>query len=356
MANVIPDINVISEIKKINNTNPNLKDIKCLIGCFEDTETLDTPTFCKTLPEAEATFGDDDQYEGNAALKQIFRKDISGCLIVNCTSFSGSGSEATVNRNLTQSKIESALALVELIDFDILYFATELTDGMVEKIAAFCAARFEDKRPCGYVGVGTRTSASTYTTTSEKLGDWCYAFLTQTLNVGSEALTLNESGAYLANVIATLPVGNSLTAKVLPEVTGVGTSYTFAEGDLGATLVQKGFFVVRLIDALNNTYEIVNSANPNGLDLYISRVRDYIVNDFALRQFLGDKNNNITHDLVSMECNRIYTKFKDTLGLIEGMTYFIEKEDSSTLNVVITELNFADVITKINVYITIKVE
>lgn len=127
-------IDVISEIKKINNTNPNLRDITCLIGCFEDTETLDTPTFCKTLPEAEAIFGDDDQYEGNAALKQIFHKDISGCLIVNCTTVSGSGSEATVNRNLTQSKIESALALVELIDFDILYFATELTDGMVEKI------------------------------------------------------------------------------------------------------------------------------------------------------------------------------------------------------------------------------
>lgn len=353
MTNTIPKITVKSELKKVADTNPLIKDVVCLIGCFEDTETLDTPTFCESLAKAEQIFGDDDQYDGNAALKQIFHEDIAGALIVNCTSVSGTD---TVNRTLTQAKIESALALVDLIDFDILYCAVELTDGMIDKIAEFIAARFESKRPCGYIGAGSRANASAYTTTSGKLGDGCYAFLTQAVTVNDDELSLVESGAFLTNVIATLPVGNSLTAKVIDEINDVDTTYTFASGDLGETLVKKGFFVLRLTDALKNNYEIVNSSNPNGLDLYISRVRDYIVNDFALRDFLGERNNNATMDLIGLECARIYNKFKDSLGLIEDMSYVIEKASSNKVNVIINELKFDGVVTEIDVYITIEVE
>ena len=357
MTNAIPEIKVISKIKKVTDTNPLLKDVVCLIGCFEDTETL-TPTFCESLQAAEEIFGDDDDYDGNAALKQIFRKNISGVLIVNCTSTTGSGADVTVNRTLTQAKIEAALALVKLIDFDILYCAVELTDGMIDKIAAFCEDRFEEKRPCGYIGAGTRANASAYTTTSGKLGDSCYAYLTQTVTLGDSetALSLLESGAYLTNVIATLPVGNSLTAKVLEEVSDIGTTYTFASGDLGEHLVEKGFFVLRLVNALDNTYEIVNSANANGLDLYISRVRDYIVNEFALREYLGERNNTVTMDLIGLECARIYAKFVDELALVEDIGYVIEKASPTKVNVIINELVFAGVITEIDVYITIEVE
>lgn len=355
MTNTIPEINVISKIKKVTDTNPLIKDIVCLIGCFEDTETL-TPTFCESLQAAEEIFGDDDQYDGNAALKQIFRKNISGVLIVNCTSTSGSGSDVTVNRTLTQAKIEAALALVNLVDFDMLYCAVELTDGMIDKIAEFCANRFESKMPCGYIGAGTRANASSYTTTSGKLGDSCYAFLTQSVTLNEDELSLVEAGAYLTNVIATLPVGNSLTAKVLEEVTNIDTTYTFADGDLGKTLVEKGFFVLRLVNALENTYEIVNSANANGLDLYISRVRDYIVNDFALREYLGERNNTVTMDLIGLECARLYSKFVDELAVIEDIGYVIEKASPSKVNVIINELTFAGVITEIDVYITIEVE
>lgn len=366
MTNEIPVINVTQEIIKIKNENPSIRDINCLIGCFEDTETVNEPVFCKTLTEAETIFGSDAQYDGNAALKQLFRDEaISGCLIVNCTSTTGSGDNINVNRNLTVSKMETAFGLVELIDFDMLTVASELTDAFIEKIAEFRDKRFKAKRPFGWVGVGTRTDTigdGAYKTTSEKLGSGCRAFLTQPLGVNDEELTLVESGAYIAYLISTLEVGNSLTAKELPEVTSLGTSYTFATEDdgtpidLGAKLVGHGFFVVRLIDALNNTYEVVNSANPDGLDLYIGRTTDYIVNDFALREFLGDKNNTPTHDLIKMECNRLYNKFKNTLGLIEGMTYNVEKTGPKTVNVNIVELNFADVITRINLSIAIKVE
>ncbi len=363
MTNPIPEINVTSEIIKIKNENPLIRDVNCLIGCFEDYETINEPVFCTTLTEAEAIFGDDTQYDGNAALKQIFRdNDISGCLIVNCTSVTGSGDNININRNLTQTKIEAAFDLIEFIDFDLLFVAMELTDSIIESIDEFRSKRFKAKRPFGWVGVGTRNNESSYETTSGKLGDGCRAFLTQPLGVKGEELSLLESGAYIAYIISTLPVGNSLTAKELPDVTSLGTSYTFATADdgtpidLGAKLVGWGFFVVRLIDALNNTYEVVNSANPNGLDLYIGRVIDYIVNDFALRQFLGDKNLKVTHDLIKMECNSLYSKFCKRLELVETIQYTVEKLDAKTVNVKLVELVFADVITKINLSINIKVE
>ena len=355
MTNDIPDITVTSELIKIKNTNPLLRDVVCLIGCFEDTETLNTPKFCKTLTGAENIFGDDTQYDGNAALKQIFRKDISGCIIVNCTSTSGSGDNITVNRTLTVSKIETALNLVRLIDFNSLYCAVEYTDAIIDAVEEFCNSRFRGKRPCGYTGVGSRTNASTYTTTANKLGDHNQAFLTQALEVNGTQLSLVESGAYLTNLIATLPVGSSLTAKILDEVTGIGTEYTFDEGDLGHTLVGLGFFVVRLIDALNMTYECVNSANHNGVDLYINRVTDYVVDDFALRKVLGE-NNIVGAELITLECGRLYHKFVNTFKLVKDIIYTIEKVDSETINVNLQDLVFAGVVTHINLNITIRVE
>lgn len=356
MTNKIPKITVKSEIKKVDNTNPLIKDVVCLIGGFEDDKTVNTPTFCSTLTEAEKTFGDDDTIDANLALKQIFREDITGCLIVNVTTSTGSGDNINYQRNVTKTKLLEALATVNLIDFDLLYIASELTDELIVELDGFCGNRFENKRPCGYIGAGSRASAAAYITTSEKLGDWCYAFLTQPVIIGEDTLSLIESGAYLTNTIATLPVGNSLTAKILDEVTGLVTDYTFKEDDLGLKLVENGFFVIRLTDALNDSYECVNSAGPNGLDLYVSRVRDYIVNEFALRDFLGERNNSVTMDLIGLECARIYNQFKEELALIEDMAYTIEKEDATTVNVIITELDFNGVITDLNVFITIEVE
>lgn len=370
MTNSVPGITVVSEIKKVKNENPLIRDVTCLIGCFEDTETLNTPVLCETLTQAEETFGDDDQYDGNAALKKVFHdgdknKDISGCIIINCTTVTGSGENQNINRNLTEAKIKSALNLVALIDFDLLYVACECTDSIVTAVNDFANIRFKGKRSFDYVLVGARNTEALYISTAEKLGDRCAAFLTQPLKVNDETLTLVESGAYITNLIANLPVGNSLTAAVLDEVTGLGTEYLFAcdedgvplDGNdgLGARLVGYGFFVIRLIDALNNTYEVVNSAGPNGLDLYMTRVTTYIVNKFALREALG-KYNTLSMELITMECGKLYNTFTETLKLVKDIGYTVEKEDAKTVNVILDELVFAGIVTQINVFISIKVE
>lgn len=357
MTNKIPIIKVKQEVKKVASSNPFLNDVVCLIGGFETDENYLEPKFYSTLKAAENDLRDDSESTlpaANKALRQIFSEDISGCLVVNVSVKSGSSPSYTWARTVTKKKLEDALAAVNQMAFAQLYVAEELTDELVTVIDTEAAARFQDKKPFGYIGAGTRANATAYGTTAGKLGDWCYAFLTQALTVNGAELTLVESGAWLTSYIASLPVANSLTAKQLP-VTAVDTSYTFAEGDLGETLVGLGFFVVRLIDPLNNTYECVNSANNNGLDLYINRTRDYIVNDFALRPFLGEHNNTITSDAIKMECNRLHVKFRDTLGAVENINYAVEKVDSQTVNVILNSIEFSDVITEIDVFVTVEV-
>lgn len=354
MTNKIPTIIVRSEVKKISNANPNLRDVVCLIGGFETDAHYLEPTFYDTLEAAEADLYDGSETtlpDANAALRQVFYNDISGVIVVNIAA----ESSGTWSRNVTKTKLENALGAVKDIEFDLLYVAAELTDEFITVIDDDAQARFQDKKPYGYIGVGARATTSAYTTTAGKLGNFCYAFLTQTLDVNDVELSLIESGAYLTNIIARLPVGNSLTAKVLPDVTDIGTAYTFAPEDDGSKLVGLGYFVVRLVNPRENTFECVNSAGANGLDLYINRVRDYIVNDFALRQFLGERNTTATIDGIKMECNRILGKFRNDLGIVENITYAVEQKDSETVNVILNTIEFAGVITEIDVFITIEV-
>ena len=351
MANKIPIIKVTQEIKKINNTNPYIHDTVCLIGGMETDANTNVPTLVSTIEEARETYGTDVSIDGNAALEQILGDNqVSNVLIVNITTISGE----TASRNLTQTKLNDALAALDLIDFDILYVASDLTDAFIETIDTFADSRFEAKNPFGFVCAVNRASVSAYETTATKVGDFCYALINQKLIVGEEDLTLIESGAFITKEIALTSIADSLTAKVIPDITGLQDTYTFTGTSDGVKLNSAGYLLFRLINATTNTYEAVNSANANGLDIYISRVRDVIVREFALRQFLGDKSNNVTLEMIKMECNRIYSRFKD-LGLIEGMNFAVQKKDSETVEVIINTIQFAGIITEIDVFITIEV-
>jgi hypothetical protein len=353
LTNKIPIIKVKSEIKKVVYSNPLIRDTVCIIGGFETTAHYLEPTTVNTIQEARTTYGTDTSVDGNAALEQILGDNtVSNVIVVNVSRSSNDNVVTTV----TQSELEKAITALDLIDFDILYVAAELTDALLKPVTDFAEARFENKVPFGYVSAFTRASNSAYQTTAGKLGDWCYASVIQRLEVDNEELSLLESGAFIVKKIATMSIGDSLTARTIPEVTGINSEdvETFNEGDDGEVLTGYGYLLFRLINATTNTYEAVNSANPNGVDVYISRVRDAIVNDFALRTYLGKQSNNLTLDLIKMECNRIATMFKE-LGLIENMSYVVEKKDSETVNVIINSIEFAGIITEIDVFITIEV-
>ena len=353
MTNKIPIIKVKSEIKKVVNTNPLIRDTVCIIGGFATTNKYLEPTAVTTIQEARTTYGTDVTVDGNAALEQILGDNtVSNVIVVNVSRTSGDSTVTTV----TQTELDKAIAALDLIDFDILYVAAELTDAFLKSVTDFAEVRFENKVPFGFVSAFTRASNSAYQTTAGKLGDWSYATVIQRLEVEGDELSLVETGAFITKQIAVMSVGESLTARTIPEITGINSEdvETFNDGDDGAILTGYGYLLFRLINATTNTYEAVNSANPNGVDVYISRVRDAIVNDFALRTYLGKQSNNLTLDLIKMECNRIATMFKE-LGLIENMSYVVEKKDSETVNVIINSIEFAGIITEIDVFITIEV-
>ena len=351
MTNKIPIIKVKSEIKRINTANPYIKDVVCLIGGFETTEKANEVFFAETLAEAEEVYGTDTTIDANAALKQVFRKEISGAIIVNVSSGSGDN----IQRNITASKLETALAVLNDIEFDTLYLLEDSADANIEALATFAAARFEAKKPFTSVITCTRASKAAYTTTIGKVGDYAIAVLTQPLEVNGTELSLVESGAYLLNTIVRMNVGQSLTAKVLEEVTDVLTVYDESTTVKLSEMVGMGYFVVRSINPLEGTYEVVNSANANGLDMYMTRVLTYIVNEFALRRYLGERNNTATLSGISMECNRLLTMFRDDLQVVENITYAVSKRDAETVDVILNTIEFSGIITEIDVAITIEV-
>ena len=351
MTNKIPIIKVKSEIKRISSSNPYIKDVVCLIGGFETTEKANEVFFAETLAEAEEVYGTDTTIDANAALKQVFRREISGAVIVNISSGSGDN----IQRNITTAKLNSALAVLNDIEFDTLYVIEDSADGNIEALATFAAARFEAKKPFTRIITCTRASKAAYETTIGKVGDYAIAVLTQPLEVNGEELSLVESGAYLLNTIVRMNVGQSLTAKVLEEVTDVLTVYNESTTPKLSEMVGMGYFVVRSINPLEGTYEVVNSANANGLDMYMTRVLSYIVNEFALRRYLGERNNNATLSGISMECNRLLTMFRDDLQLVENITYAVSKRDAETVDVILNTIEFSGIITEIDVAITIEV-
>ena len=351
MTNKIPIIKVKSEIKRINTANPYIKDVVCLIGGFETTEKANEVFFAETLAEAEAVYGSDVTIDANAALKQVFRREISGAVIVNISSGSGD----SIQRNITANKLETALAVLNDIEFDTLYLLEDSADANIEALATFAAARFEAKKPFTSIITCTRASKAAYTTTIGKVGDYAITVLTQPLEVNGEELSLVESGAYLLNTIVRMNVGQSLTAKVLEEVTDVLTVYDESTTVKLSEMVGMGYFVVRSINPLEGTYEVVNSANANGLDMYMTRVLSYIVNEFALRRYLGERNNTATLSGISMECNRLLTMFRDDLQLVENITYAVSKRDAETVDVILNTIEFSGIITEIDVAITIEV-
>ena len=354
MTNKIPKIEVKSEIKRISTGSPYIKDVVCIIGGFETATKSGEVFFAETLAEAEEQYRDDSETvlpDANKALIQAFNKEIAGAIIVNVTT----ESSGTYSRTVTKAKLQAAVAALTDIEFDILYVVEDAADANIEVVADFADDRFEAKKPFTWICTCTRNSKSAYETTIAKVGDYCIAALTQPLEVNGTDLSLVESGGYLLNTIARLNVGYSLTAKVLEEVSDVGTVYDESTTPKLSEMVGMGYFVVRSINPLEGTYEVVNSANAKGLDMYIIRVLTYIVNEFALRRYLGERNNTATLNGINMECNRLLTMFRDDLQLVENITYAVQKKDAETVDVILNTVEFSGIITEIDVAITIEV-
>lgn len=355
MTSVYPSVNIIKQ-KTPTNNRPGTASKIAVIGAFDTLET--EPQLFIGLQDAYDVLGDDkENYKGCSCLDKLFY-GASSILATNITTETGSGAETTRDKTLTTAKLTSALAKIKGEDWDILFIAEDLEDAAFPIITQFLDQTFHMKCPAGYVAGITRNNNSAYITTLGLAGDQCYGILTgQQFGInGDVPMSIVDSAAYLAGVIASLNVGNSMTMKILPAVTSVSPEYTFETGDAGLALLQAGAVVVKCQNRGAGEYIWINSQQPNGLDLYINRVRDYVIKEMSLHQFLGERNRKPTHNEIEHELNHIKYMCIDTLDLLEDIQFDIIKKSPDCVDVHITKLLFAGVITTINVYLSIEVE
>lgn len=320
-----------------------------VIGAFKITDT--DPIFCTDLDDAYDKLGNDDTFNGCKVLDKLFY-GADGIIAVNVSTKSGD----TWTKTIDTTNLTSALAKIKKERFDMLFIADVLTDSFLPIITTFTDERYLNKLPIGYVGCVNGANASAYTTTAALNSDACYGLLTQAFSINDNSITMLESAAYYCGVLAGTNIGNSMTSKQVPDVTALGTSYTFETGDLGTTLVGLGYTILNCYDRENKIFEVVNSEQFNGYDLYINRVRDYVIREFALHDFLGERNNTATYSEIQQEIDRVKNRCCKSLDLLVDIEYNLVRKSSKCVDINITKLLFDDIITEIDVYITIEVQ
>ena len=231
----------------------------------------------------------------------------------------------------------AALDLLSHEEFDLLFIAEELSDAAQTIVSTWLDKEFKDKFAHGQVAQLQKSTTSAYATSIATFQKGIYWICTQQYTYYGDVLSLNRSAALMAGTIAGMMVNRSLTAKIIPGVTGVTPEYTGDYAAIGAKLLELNVPFLKCRNRLNKTYYCVNSKLPDGLDLYINRVRDYVINRIAVETFLGD------------EC-------VDVLGLLKDFEYRVEEASANCVNVILEKLVFDDVITEIRITYNIEVQ
>ena len=234
--------------------------------------------------------------------------------------------------------------------------AAIITDAFIAIIDAYLDATWEIKYPAGYVAaLGGQTDAANITTAG-LAGDHCYGLLTQQLTVNGVQLSVLNSAAYYAGLLAGMPVGNTMTMKTIPYVTAVSPELSFETAGAGKALLEAGITTVKCANRNAGRYIVVNSEQPNGLDLYVNRVRDYVVKALSLHEFLGERNRDLTLSVIEQEVDRVKRECVTVLDLLKDIEFTVEKKNSTCVDIHIQRLLFDGIITEIDVYVTVEVE
>lgn len=321
-----------------------------VIGAFKTNET--DPTLFTSLADAQETFGNDTTFDGCAALPYLFMNGATSLLCVNVAT----ESSGTWTKTITADNLAAALAKIKGEDWDILFVAGALSDTFITLIDTYLESTFEMKYPSGFIGALTGASDAANIASAALAGEHCYGLLTQQLTVNGEQLSVLNSAAYYCGLIAGLNVGNTMTMKVVPNVTAVSPELSFETGGAGKALLEAGITTIKCQDRGAGRYIVVNSEQPNGFDLYVNRVRDYVVKSFALHQFLGRRNREATLNEIKQEVDRVKMECVNQLDLLKDIDYTVDKRDAETVDINIQRLLFDGLITEINVYVTVEVE
>lgn len=321
-----------------------------VVGAFKSEET--DPQLFTSLDEAQTAFGNDDTFDGCAALPYLFMSGATSVLAVNVSTKDGT----TWTKTVDATNLALALAKIKGEEWDILYVAAVITDAFITLIDQYLDATWEIKYPAGYVAaLGGATDAANITTAG-LAGDHCYGLLTQQLTVNGVELSVLLSAAYYCGLLAGMQVGNTMTMKTIPYVTAASPELSFETGGSGKALLEAGITTIKCANRNAGRYIVVNSEQPNGLDLYVNRVRDYVVRELSLHEFLGERNRDVTLSVIKQEVDRVRNECINVLGLLRDIEFTVEKKNSQCVDIHIQRLLFDGIITEIDVYVTVEVE
>lgn len=346
-----PDIEVIEEQVTVRNTTPGMASSIAVIGAF-DSEITDL-TVCQNETVAHQLFGTTetvDDFKGTDAIDGLFY-GASELIVCNITTWSDDDTPVP-STNITNEKLNAALTMLENEVFDMIYIADELSDAAQTILSTWLAKEYKEKFAHGQVAQLQKSTAAAYVTSIATFDKHVYWICTQAYN----GLSLNQSAALMAGYIASLPVGNSLTYKNIPLINRVSPEYSTEAGEIGAKLLELSVPFIRPRNRLSQDYFCVNSELPDGYDLYINRVRDYVINRIEAERLLGDKIDPNDLESAAMIVENVKEECVDDLKLLVDIIYRVEKTSSKCVELILEKLIFNDVIDTVKIRYSIEVQ
>lgn len=350
-----PKIVVKEEQVILSETVSNTNATVAVIGAFDSEVTA--LTVVNDAREAHTLFGTTataGQFKGTDDIDYLF-EGASSLLIANITTWSDDDTPVA-STTLTDEKLAAALIKLHNERFDILFIADQLSDTQQTTVTTWLDLEFEAKYCHGQIAQLSKSTASDYTTSVGKFNNNVYYINTQTLTVNGAALDLNRSTAYICGIIAGMEVNRSLTAKTIPGVTAVSPEYSTIAGQLGATLLSLNIPFIACRNRRTNDYYCVNSEMPDELDLYINRVRDYVLKRLAVEPYLGEINDDTTENGIITVIEGIKEQCVNDLGYLTDIIYHMERPSAKIAKLVIDKMIFNDVITEIDISYSIEVQ
>lgn len=354
---IIPKITV-TQVDNVPRGAPGVAGKVAIVAEFS--KTLSAPVSVKTFDDAVdaavtgGTVGVDSPV-GDKCLDPLFRGGATDVILVDIAPSSAG--------NPTGTEIVTAATNLDE-NYDILLIPYVLTDANLTSIKSYLNDRFSASHPVGLIAPVTRSQASDYVTTAAIFANGgTFGLISQQFTVNNTVLSVAQSAAYYAGLIAERRVDESFTMKLLDGVEGVTTELTFAQSsDLGYKLVEAGYPVAKCLNRAEKTFVIVNSRLPHivtatdgasvHLDLYMERTINYIINLFNLEDFLGEKNDAITLDAIEQRLASVKHECVETLGLVEDIVYNVEKVNRDCVRANIEEIVFDGVVTEIDANVT----
>lgn len=347
-----PDIDVIKENVTVGNTNvPGMASSIAVIGAFDS--EISEVTVCTTKEVAHSLFGTTvtvDDFKGTDAIDYLFY-GASQLIIVNITTWSDDETPVP-SKTITNEKLTNALAQLKHEVFDSLFIADELSDASETLVDSWLNAEFGDKFAHGQVAQLQKSTAAAYATSIATFSDYVYWICTQAYN----GLSLNQSAALMAGYIASLPVNTPLTNKVIPMISSINPEYTTESGDIGAKLLELSVPFLEVRNRLSRDYLCVNSELPNNLDLYINRVRDYVINRLEAEVILGQTSGDATLETAQSIAEAVRKECVDDLNLLKDIEYSVAKLEGKVVQIALEKLIFDDVILKVRIPFSIEVQ